>query len=209
MKASSGNAREAGPAPAGKIGHDNVDAEVELGLVEQPPPARTPSPVPERGHEPRSQHRTGDGMSDGRARRGVQLAVDDLRHHGVGELHEIVVGGRPIERRDSRHILHCTSSACSGRAVERRRNRSISSCRTEEAQFLPRRLACRLQAPATQRGLCHVGVEPSRCDPRHGARLRATRGFRHLQDPHQRPRMTVSCRWPRSLTRISKRRSTS
>ena len=48
----------------------------------------------------------------------VQFPVDDLRHQVVGQLHEIVVSGRPIERGHSRHVRR-TSSRCSSRTVGR------------------------------------------------------------------------------------------
>jgi hypothetical protein len=54
-----GNCGEALPPPPGEIGHDNVITQVDFGLVENPPPARSSATLAEGTADLNAQHRSG------------------------------------------------------------------------------------------------------------------------------------------------------
>jgi hypothetical protein len=88
-------------APAGEVGHDGVDraslrriGEVQLGLGEDPPAARTAAAAVEGSEQLPLHGALGARVLRGRARHDVQHAADQLGDEAVG--HGLQVGvGRP------------------------------------------------------------------------------------------------------------------
>ena len=112
------------PAPAREVGNQNVLAEVQLGLVDDPPSSRTPSAELKRIPEIGPQRGARECVWHCRPRVGVQGAVDDLRYAMCGRVEHVLIGGPGyrIRRRfggGAAHGAHLDSIVRSGR--DRRR----------------------------------------------------------------------------------------
>jgi len=78
-------------APSCKIGNENIGAEVEFRLEQNPPPSRpSASPVEWTG-DLRSENGAGARVRSGGPRVHVQLSADDLSHDVVGQIEKIAI----------------------------------------------------------------------------------------------------------------------
>lgn len=89
-----GKLGEALAAPAGEIGHEDLIDDMDLGLVQDDPPAGTrATATPERGAEVDAQAGRGGGVAEGRPRADDELAIHDLPDEILGERQQVLVGG--------------------------------------------------------------------------------------------------------------------
>ena len=86
--------RHSRTSPSGNVGNENVVAEVQLRLDQDPPSARTGSRGRAMEHRYEITHDLGTGqrVTTGGMRAHDELAVDDLRDHRVRDSDEVLVG---------------------------------------------------------------------------------------------------------------------
>ena len=89
----SGSSGMRSPAPAGEVRHENLAREVELGLVEDPPVARSALALVERGSEFADEPRAGACVPGRGPWVGVERAADELGDDVLGGVEDVLVRG--------------------------------------------------------------------------------------------------------------------
>ena len=81
------------PAPPRQVRHQDVLVEMQLRLVDDPPPARTAAALAEGAYQLIAQIRARQRMRHGGPRLGVELPIDDLGHPIRRGVEHVLVGG--------------------------------------------------------------------------------------------------------------------
>src|SRR2546422_32307 len=119
-----GDVREFGHVlapPARKIRDEDIVAEVQLGLVQDPPAARLPCRARRlvEGAQVHAHRRGGERVGRGGPGARDQLAVDELGHQVLGSLDDVLVGGPPSRGAHRASIPWRARRTMPGRGIER------------------------------------------------------------------------------------------
>ncbi len=83
-------------SPPGKVGHQDLVAEVQLRLVKDPPPARPTAASVERPSKFESESRGSRRVSRSRARMHVECAADNLGDQVFWRVEDTLIGGSRV-----------------------------------------------------------------------------------------------------------------